>query len=86
MIPAENPGSIPDDIRNVLVRTTTHLFITKGFDRTTTSELNRAHGWSKGRLFQYVGSKDDLMSSLFDFFVGRDPWEIKAYAGYGECL
>ena len=66
------PSSIPDDIRNQLVRTATHLFINKGFDRTTTRELSHALGWSKGRLYQYVGSKDDLMDLLIGFFIERD--------------
>ena len=63
---------IPDDIRDELIRKTIPLFITKGFDRTTTRELARALGWSKGRLYQYVGSKDDLMHVLFNFFFERD--------------
>jgi AcrR family transcriptional regulator len=65
-------SSIPDDIRDQLVRTATHLFINKGFDRTTTRELSRALGWSKGRLYQYVSSKDDLMDLLLGFFFERD--------------
>jgi len=72
MVPAVNSDSIPVAIRDELVRTTTRLFITKGFDRTTTRELSRALGWSKGRLYQYVSSKDDLMHVLLDFFFEKD--------------
>jgi len=52
--------------------TTTSLFVKRGFDRTTTRELSQALGWSKGRLYQYVGSKDDLMNLLIKFFTERD--------------
>ena len=68
----EKLESIPDEIRDELIRTATHLFVTKGFDRTTTRELSRTLGWSKGRLYQYVSSKDDLMHVLLDFFLERD--------------
>lgn len=44
MVPAVNPDSIPVAIRDELVRIATRLFITKGFDRTTTRELSRALG------------------------------------------
>ena len=72
MVPVEYPGSIPGAIRDELVRTATRLFVAKGFDRTTTRELSRELGWSKGRLYQYVSSKDDLMLVLFNFFFERD--------------
>jgi len=68
----EKLDSIPDEIRDELVRITTHLFVKNGFDRTTTRELSRALGWSKGRLYQYVSSKDDLMHILLTFYFERD--------------
>jgi len=92
MIPLEKLDRIPDEIRDELVRTTTHLFIAKGFDRTTTRELSRALGWSKGRLYQYVSSKDDLMHVLLDFFFGRDrefmdtATEVTANLNYSDAL
>lgn len=68
----EKLDSITDGVRDQLVRTATHLFITNGFDRTTTRELSRALGWSKGRLYQYVGSKDDLINILLGFLTELD--------------
>jgi len=63
---------ISDEIRDEFVKVITHLFIKKGFDRTTTRELSRELEWSKGRLYQYFTSKDDLMNVLIDFFFERD--------------
>jgi AcrR family transcriptional regulator len=63
---------IPDDIRDQLVRTATRMFVKKGFDRTTTRELSKELGWSKGRLYQYVASKNDIIHLLINFFLERD--------------
>ena len=67
-----NAARVPDDVRSELVQTCTAMFVRKGFDRTTTRELSRALQWSKGRLYQWVGSRDDLMHLLIEFFVERD--------------
>ena len=69
---------VPDDIRSVLVKKATALFVKKGFDRTTTRDLSRTLGWSMGRLYQYVASKDDLMDLLMDFMAERDDAFIDA--------
>lgn len=72
MLSEEKLDVIPNEIRDELVRTATHLFVKNGFDRTTTRELSRALGWSKGRLYQYVSSKDDLMHVLLNSLFERD--------------
>ena len=68
----ENLDRIPDAILDELVKTASPLFVAKGFDRTTTRELSKAQGWSKGRLYQYFNLTKDLMPVLFNFFVERD--------------
>jgi len=72
-------SNLPVDVRKQLVRVAVSLFVLKGFDRTTTRELSKALGWSIGRLYQYVKTKDDLISLLVDFVNERD-YEIGDYA------
>ena len=92
MLSEEKLDVIPDEIRDELVRITTHLFVKNGFDRTTTRELSRALGWSKGRLYQYVSSKDDLMHVLLNSFFERDQefmdtaTELTANLNYTDAL
>jgi len=63
---------VSKDIQHQLIMTATSLFVKKGFDRAITRELSQALGWSKGRLYQYVGSKNDSMNILIEFFTERD--------------
>jgi len=51
------------------------LFVEKGFDRTTTRELSKALGWSTGRVYQYIETKDDLIRLLVDF-ANRTNYEV----------
>lgn len=66
------PKSITKEIREELVNMAIKLFLEKGFDRTTTRELSTALGWSKGRLYQYVNSKDDLMNLIIEDLINDD--------------
>lgn len=43
----------------------TQLFREKGFDETTTAEIARLAGIGAGTLYLYVGSKEDLLVSVF---------------------
>jgi len=52
--------------RKHIVRHAMRLFAGQGYDRTTMDEVLRACGMSKGALYHYVGSKEDILSLAID--------------------
>jgi AcrR family transcriptional regulator len=54
-------GSVPRRLMSVA----TKLFAQKGFDRTSVQEIVEAAGVTKGALYHYFGSKDDLLSEIY---------------------
>jgi len=63
---------VPKHVLTEVVTTATSLFIKNGFDRTTTRVLSKALGWSKGRMYQYLRSKDEFIHLLVEFTAARD--------------
>ena len=55
-----------DRRRLQIVDAAVHLFIDKGFHRTTTREIARAAGISIGLLYEYVASKEDVLYLVCD--------------------
>ena len=51
--------------REKIVDAARHLFTTKGFDRTTTSEIAERADIGSGTLFTYAPTKDDLLVMVF---------------------
>ena len=47
--------------RRQIVDAAVHLFISKGFHKTTTREIAKAAGFSIGTLYEYVNSKEDVL-------------------------
>ena len=47
--------------RTQVVDAAVHLFISKGFHKTTTREIAKAAGFSIGTLYEYVNSKYDVL-------------------------
>jgi TetR/AcrR family transcriptional regulator, cholesterol catabolism regulator len=47
--------------RRQIVDAAVHLFIRKGFHKTTTREIAKAAGFSIGTLYEYVTSKEDVL-------------------------
>jgi AcrR family transcriptional regulator len=43
----------------------TRLFATQGFDRTTVQEIVDAAGFTKGGLYYYFNSKEDLLDAIY---------------------
>ncbi|MGO4888335.1 TetR/AcrR family transcriptional regulator [Anaerobacillus sp. MEB173] len=61
--------------RNQIIKAAVSLFKQKGFHRTTTREISRLSGFSIGALYEYVGSKEDILflvcDSIFDEVIER---------------
>lgn len=52
--------------RKHIARCATHVFVKNGYDRTTVDEIAAACGMSKGNLYNYVGSKEDILYLVID--------------------
>jgi AcrR family transcriptional regulator len=50
-----------DKRRSEIVICASSVFIKKGYDRTTMNELAEAFGMSKGGMYHYIGSKEDIL-------------------------
>jgi AcrR family transcriptional regulator len=55
-----------DRRRRQIVDAAVHLFIQKGFHKTTTREIARESGISTGLLYEYVSSKEDVLYLVCD--------------------
>ncbi|TNC19350.1 TetR/AcrR family transcriptional regulator [Amycolatopsis alkalitolerans] len=54
-----------DAVPSRLLSAATKLFAQKGFDRTSVQEIVAAAGVTKGAMYHYFGSKDDLLSEIY---------------------
>lgn len=63
--------------RAQIVKSAVQLFNEKGYHKATTRELAKASGFSIGTLYEYIGSKEDILylvcDSVYDEVVSR--WE-----------
>ena len=48
-----------------LLAAATRLFAERGYDRTSVQEIVEAAGVTKGALYHYFGSKDDLLHEVY---------------------
>ncbi len=52
--------------REQMIKAAVHLFIEKGFHRTTTREIAKHAGFSIGTLYEYIGAKEDVLYLVCD--------------------
>lgn len=52
--------------REQMIRGAVNLFKQKGFHRTTTREIAKESGFSIGTLYEYIGSKEDILYLVCD--------------------
>ncbi len=52
--------------REQMIKAAVHLFIEKGFHRTTTREIAKQAGFSIGTLYEYIGAKEDVLYLVCD--------------------
>ncbi|OQY59489.1 MAG: TetR family transcriptional regulator [Desulfobacteraceae bacterium 4572_88] len=52
--------------RRQIIDAAVHLFIEKGFHKTTTRQIAKATGFSIGSLYEYVASKEDVLYMVCD--------------------
>ncbi|SLM28371.1 Transcriptional regulator (TetR-family protein) [Desulfamplus magnetovallimortis] len=56
----KNPDLVRERRRQI-VDATVHLFVEHGYHKTTTRMIAKASGFSIGSLYEYVGSKEDVL-------------------------
>lgn len=54
-------SALVEERRKLIKETAISLFLRKGYHETTTRELAEACGMSAGSLYQYIGSKEDIL-------------------------
>jgi TetR/AcrR family transcriptional regulator, cholesterol catabolism regulator len=52
--------------REQMIKAAVNLFKEKGFHRTTTREIAKESGFSIGTLYEYIGSKEDILYLVCD--------------------
>ena len=62
---AAGDGRAADSIPERLVRAAVHLFAQKGFENTSVQEIVDAVGVTKGAMYYYFASKDDLLYEIY---------------------
>ncbi|MFE9249229.1 TetR/AcrR family transcriptional regulator [Streptomyces sp. NPDC007088] len=67
-----------------LLAAATHLFAEQGYDRTSVQEIVEAAGVTKGALYHYFGSKEDLLQEVYARVLRLQQERLDAFAGSAE--
>ncbi|QKW35984.1 TetR/AcrR family transcriptional regulator [Actinomadura sp. NAK00032] len=62
------PGNLP--LPDRLLAVATRMFADKGFENTSVQEIVNAAGVTKGAMYHYFGSKDDLLYEIYHRLLG----------------
>lgn len=66
-----------------LLAAATKLFADKGFDRASVQEIVAAAGVTKGAMYHYFGSKDDLLSEIYGRVLRLQTEQLERVAATG---
>jgi AcrR family transcriptional regulator len=69
------------DVPRRLLAEATRLFAERGYDRTSVQEIVEAAGVTKGALYHYFGSKDDLLHEIYARVLRLQMERLTAIAG-----
>lgn len=75
---AEQPAPAPVPTR--LMAAATRLFADRGYDRTSVQDIVEAAGVTKGALYHYFGSKDDLLHEIYARLLRLQQERLDSYA------
>ncbi|HET6636756.1 MAG TPA: TetR/AcrR family transcriptional regulator [Streptomyces sp.] len=64
-----------------LLAAATRLFAERGYDRTSVQDIVEAAGVTKGALYHYFGSKDDLLHEIYGRLLRLQQERLDACAG-----
>lgn len=74
-----NGGAKP--VAQRLLATATRLFAEQGYDRTSVQEIVDAAGVTKGALYHYFGSKEDLLHEVYGRVLRLQQERLDHFAG-----
>lgn len=63
-----------------LLAAATRLFAERGFDRTSVQDIVEAAGVTKGALYHYFGSKDDLLHEVYSRLLRLQQERLETFA------
>lgn len=69
-----------------LLAAATRLFAEQGYDRTSVQEIVEAAGVTKGALYHYFGSKEDLLHEIYARVLRVQQERLDAYANADEPI
>lgn len=58
--------------KNEIIKTAYHLFITKGYEKTSVDEIIADTGIAKGTFYYHFKSKEELLESVIDMMIGNE--------------
>jgi AcrR family transcriptional regulator len=73
-------GTVPER----LISAATELFAAKGFDRVAVQEIVDRAGVTKGAMYHYFGSKDDLLHEIYGSVLRMQTERLEQIAGGTE--
>lgn len=71
------------DVQRRLLSAATRLFAEHGFDRTSVSQIVEAAGVTKGAMYHYFRSKDDLLYEIYARVLREQTRRLEALAASG---
>lgn len=77
-------GGAPPPVPQRLMAAATRLFSERGYDRTSVQEIVEAAGVTKGALYHYFGSKDDLLHEIYGRLLRLQQERLDTYADAQE--
>ncbi|MGA4858620.1 MULTISPECIES: TetR/AcrR family transcriptional regulator [Streptomyces] len=86
-MPQNTPGNPEGDgtpVPRRLLAAATRLFADQGYDRTSVQEIVEAAGVTKGALYHYFGSKEDLLHEVYARLLRLQQERLDMYAGSQE--
>ncbi|WP_086841170.1 TetR/AcrR family transcriptional regulator [Amycolatopsis kentuckyensis] len=78
--PGEATGEDQAAVPRRLLEHATKLFAKKGFDRTSVQEIVEAAGVTKGAMYHYFGSKDDLLYEIYARVLREQTRQLESVA------
>jgi Transcriptional regulator len=66
-----------NDTKNEIIEVATNLFIQNGYEKTTIEDIFRNWGGSKGSLYYYFSSKEDILDAVADALAEKEEKAIR---------
>ncbi|MFC0109168.1 TetR/AcrR family transcriptional regulator [Kibdelosporangium aridum] len=77
---ARRPVNTASGVDDRLLAEATKLFAKQGFDRTSVQEIVEAAGVTKGAMYHYFGSKDDLLHEIYGRVLREQTDRLEKFA------